>query len=67
MVGSEYFMRVATLTTWDENVRGAEAGDHKEPVSEVASPLVRKFWILAFAGMTVRVAMFRSEWHLHQR
>ena len=22
-------MRVATLTTWNENVRGAETGDHK--------------------------------------
>ena len=30
---SEYLMRVATLTTWNENMCGAETGDHKEPVS----------------------------------
>ena len=26
---SEYFMRFATLTTWNENVHGAETGNHK--------------------------------------
>ena len=39
---SEYLMRVATLTTWNENARGAEIGDHKgRPYDEIVGAYFR--------------------------
>ena len=34
LFSEESFMQPCGCTPWDENVCGAEAGNHKEPVSE---------------------------------